>query len=309
MRRIIIDSTVQELADQFREELAQYNLKNALRILCNNESDSCRKRYVEAIIDQWDSLIVAKPDEWTALCDEFDRIGVDVVSGRYYEKIVCAMQYKKVQHAIFPLYVSRLGIKACVYCNAQYVTSNPLRKHISYEIDHFLPKSIFPFLSTSFYNLYPCCSTCNRHKNNHVADKGMRLFQLYASNPDEELNPVHFTVTPESIVEYIATYQPNALSIQLDARHNQELVNGMNHFFHLDTLYQAHKDVVEELIWKKQIYNQSYIEQYAQIFDSLGLTKSNLLRFVLGNYATENEVNKRPLSQMVQDVAKQLSLI
>lgn len=309
MRRICIDNAIQELANQFHDELVHYHPKNALRILCDNELDSNRKRYVELIIDKWDSLIVAKPDKWTALCDEFDRIGADVVSGRYYDKIVRAMQYNKVQNAIFPQYVSRLGIKACVYCNAQYVTSNPLHKHISYEIDHFLPKSIFPFLSTSFYNLYPCCSTCNRHKNNRVPGIGIRLFQLYTSNPDEDFNPLHFMVTPESVVEYIATYQPDVLTVRLDAKHNQDLVAGMNHVFHLDTLYLAHKDVVEELIWKKQIYNQAYIEQYAQIFGSLGLTRSNLLRFMLGNYAIEDEVNKRPLSQMVHDVAKQLSLL
>ena len=116
-------------------------------------------------------------------------------------------------------------------------------------------------------------------------------------------------VTLESVVEYIATYQPDVLTVRLDAKHNQDLVAGMNHVFHLDTLYLAHKDVVEELIWKKQIYNQAYIEQYAHIFGSLGLTRSNLLRFMLGNYVTADEVNKRPLSQMVHDVAKQLSLL
>ena len=59
-----------------------------------------------------------------------------------------------------------LAIKVCPYCNIEgikpddYENKNGQRVYRP-PLDHYFPKSIYPFLSISIYNLVPCCSKCN----------------------------------------------------------------------------------------------------------------------------------------------------
>ena len=61
-----------------------------------------------------------------------------------------------------------LGVTVCPYCNRSYVFT--LRKGTRPQYDHYFPKSKYPYLCISMYNLIPCCSVCNslKHdKNTH----------------------------------------------------------------------------------------------------------------------------------------------
>ena len=83
----------------------------------------------------------------------------------------------------------------------------------------------------------------------------------------------------------------------------------MDTLFHISTQYQAHKDVVEELIWKKQIYNSTILGIYKDNFKQLGFKQTDFNRFILSNYDKDEDILKRPFAKMVQDIAKQLGII
>ena len=54
-------------------------------------------------------------------------------------------------------------------------------------IDHFLPKSLYPFLSISFRNLVPCCCVCNEMANKGDYDPlkpDIGLYNPYVFNDD-----------------------------------------------------------------------------------------------------------------------------
>lgn len=55
------------------------------------------------------------------------------------------------------------GRNTCTYCNRLYTIT--LKKDGEFitrpQFDHWFPKSIFPLLALSFYNLIPSCSICN----------------------------------------------------------------------------------------------------------------------------------------------------
>ena len=55
------------------------------------------------------------------------------------------------------------GRNTCTYCNRQYtITLKEDGKFITRpQFDHWFPKSVFPLLALSFYNLIPSCSICN----------------------------------------------------------------------------------------------------------------------------------------------------
>lgn len=66
------------------------------------------------------------------------------------------------------------GRNTCTYCNRQYTIT--LKKDGEFitrpQFDHWFPKSIFPLLALSFYNLIPSCSICNS------SAKGEQIFSF-----------------------------------------------------------------------------------------------------------------------------------
>lgn len=59
----------------------------------------------------------------------------------------------------------KAGITVCPYCNRTYIMSLQNRK-VKAQFDHYFPKSKYPYLALSLYNLIPCCSICNMAKSN-----------------------------------------------------------------------------------------------------------------------------------------------
>ena len=82
----------------------------------------------------------------------------------------------------------KIGKSKCVYCNisdTDVVNNNPdpaakpdLAAYL--DLDHFLDKARNPFFALSFYNLVPCCTTCNSRV------KGTTSFDI-----DTHVNPFH----------------------------------------------------------------------------------------------------------------------
>lgn len=170
MRRILIDDRVRGIAMSFKKFLenglgSKYKSpKTHLGELANNPLlNPQQKQYVQLIISEWDNLIVLEPP-FEASIQKFEKIiakdkmpneqfGNDLKSLKFlYKEIVEAMRYDYVQKSVYPKIINQLGIKTCVYCNAQYAFSydNGRNSFQNYEIDHWMPKSKYPYLCTSF---------------------------------------------------------------------------------------------------------------------------------------------------------------
>jgi hypothetical protein len=60
--------------------------------------------------------------------------------------------------------IEKLNINVCPYCNRQYTnTIKPLSSlgGTRPTLDHYLIKSLYPYLALSFWNLVPSCYSCN----------------------------------------------------------------------------------------------------------------------------------------------------
>lgn len=324
MRRILIDDSIRAIAEEYKIQLEKgkgnYNSprKKLMSLKINPKLDAKQKKYVELIIDKWDELILQEPP-FNGVISEFERIyTADEVSKvkinsdspnggiEFYKNVVDAMRYDYVQETIYKDIVKKLGIRTCVYCNAQYAFSYSLGKDdfINYEIDHWMPKSKYPYLCTPFFNLQLSCPKCNKMKSQR---DDVLPFCLFTNNA-EDLNPFEFSVDNGSCALFLATNDKDKLRISFKAK-DKQLGENMNSLFHITTQYQAHKDIVEELIWKQKIYNHTILDIYRDSFESLGFRKSDFNRFILSNYDMEEDILKRPLSKMMQDIAKQLGII
>jgi len=195
-------------------------------------------------------------------------------------------------------FVEQLGIKTCPYCNRNYtfVVDNENGK-LRPEIDHFYPKSIYPFLAMSFYNLIPSCPICNHTKKDRDSYKEKLI------NPYEyKENDFKFTYIP-SEVEFneIEKQKYNYDSFEIEFESGNKNIDT----FKLEELYKQHKDIVVELLVKKAYYPQSYIEELA----SFGFGEDEVYRYLLGNYKKDEDLHKRPLSKLIKDISQELKLI
>lgn len=76
--------------------------------------------------------------------------------------LIKVFDYSKLPKTLSYKLITESGVSVCPYCNENNIY-NTDGDHKSYrsELDHFFPKSKFPFLSLSLYNLIPSCNICN----------------------------------------------------------------------------------------------------------------------------------------------------
>lgn len=83
----------------------------------------------------------------------------------------------------FREYVREDFRKTCAYCLLEETWA---AGEENFELDHFRPKSLFPHLALSYYNLYWSCHVCNRMKRDSwptpaLQDLGAGFVDLCAS--------------------------------------------------------------------------------------------------------------------------------
>ena len=224
----------------------------------------------------------------------------------------------------------QLSIKACPYCNSQYILSydksvKPIflkelfkgvkdkSKRALFEFDHFFPKSRYPYLSTSFYNLIPSCKPCNNVKGNTKTD----LINYIHPYHRDFNNLFEYDCSDKDIVDFILSKKKfEEIEVTLKSREkgaNEIILKNHIRIFDLAKIAQLHKDIIEELYLKSYFYNDSrkkeLLEMKIEGTNVKLFTKELLDRFILGNYSLDSDINKRPLSKMTKDIAEKINLL
>ena len=336
MRKILISNDLEIKAKLYSDNLFKSknesfktpisNLKTLKDNLGKNKYEKVRL-YIQKIIDEYKNILKATPTEITNLIDDFDEICDSGILNKkikpndklkLYEKIVEAMRYDEVRNSEFHHITDAIGIKTCVYCNSQlavvtsfsfYDKKEKKRKPkimAKFELDHYYSKSKYPFLCTSFFNLYPVCGNCNKAKSKNPID-----FELYTNDPDD-LETFNFWIDDQSILDYWLDPNKNhsTLKVQFESINgNYDYLNKYNSMFGIQGIYDTQTDLAEELVHKAKVYSNAYKESLVDNFKDLFPDKMILNRIIVGNYAEASEIHKRPLSKYTQDIARQLGLI
>lgn len=357
MRRILITPDIKSLARQYAAELetekrfktGKTPKERLLKLVKDLEcvftkspevTKSTVERYVKAIYDGYDGLNDLLPSKYESTIEQkLDEIispakisEIKVrIKGKEKERplfdlIVDAMSYSKVQKEIMPRYMRQMGIKTCVYCNAQFAVTaslqdiRPAKKgkytvketHIvCYDLDHNKPKSQYPYLCTNFYNLQPSCSSCNRRKNDRPLN-----FSLYYENEDDNAVPLHFALTHEDLIKFRISNQCQKMKANLcdegkdmppTSADTKSLAREFNSMLGIQAIYNEHSDIIEEILWKHKIYSSGLMSALKNQLPTLGLADFDIKRFILGGYYTEEkDFLKRPLSVLKEDIWNQL---
>lgn len=317
MKRIYISEDIQNLAEEYRDNLffsRNSNFqspKQLLEALHNQLKNKDYKKYVKNIIDHFDEILVLHPDKFETYRKQYFDLDDNKLNSKGWKRgadesfadaIVKAMRYEDVRKQEIPRYIKKLGIKSCIYCNAQYTATVHKDKSTigAYQIDHFKPKSQYPFLCISFFNLQPCCANCNLWKSDTPVK-----FNLYTTDISD-IDPFSFSLTNKSVIDYMLYQDVNKLEIHLNST-DKELLKNHNTVFRTQELYVNFNDEAEELLWKCKIYNNTYKELLVNQFGKLFPHKKNdIQRLLFGFYNNLSDIHKRPLTKLKQDIVRQL---
>ena len=249
--------------------------------------------------DTLKKLLLAKPDELVKVIEYFEK---NYKKARYKKEYL-----NKVLHRIFVDYgydkinkldfIEKIDLKTCPYCNRNYTFTINKHGSIKPEIDHLYPKSLYPYLACSYFNLIPSCPTCNGFGAKEAKD----TFYVFPISNPYTIKPIDFkfSITPQNI-EFINVEreQYNFDDFEIELFGNK----ANSDVFELEALYKQHKDIVLDLLIKKAYYPQSYIDE----LNELGFSKDELYRYLFSNYRKDNELHKRPLSKLIKDIVEEL---
>jgi hypothetical protein len=318
---------ISDLAIEHYEKINKYfNFEADIKNIANDSICPIEKAIINDIATNIKDIITATPEKLheyaTLKHDIFDSISIenkDKIKNIFIEKGYKKWRSsKKIQHWIKE---NLLSARACPYCNANYLssishtkkTNSPTKENFVYlffHFDHFYSKEKYFYLALSFYNLIPACHTCNAslkgNKPFSIADyihpylhdfQDAIKFSLNLNNENLNtfLNPYH---RKKSIVKI--SYKKNH-PISLQAEKTVKL-------FKLVERYEEHQDYITELLQKAYTYPKDYIKNLLYRYPDIFQSENEIKRLIWGNYTQPEDINRRPLAKLTQDIMDELGL-
>ncbi len=246
-------------------------------------------------IDNMERIVLSKPDDFDSIITEFtnkfnEQGAESFASFKKYMK----NQYDMMRNEHGYWLLKKLDLKVCPYCNRQYTFTIEDRK-VSPELDHFYPKSKYPYFAISFYNIVPACSVCNHTKLEESIDLHP-YFEGFDNNCKFRLR------TKEGKEDSLDWALENEIEIAFSN------TNRNIDAFALKELYNEHTDYVEEIIDEVQAYNKQYYNSLIDSYRGLGKQEADIERFIWGNYLENAEHENRTLSKLTKDILEQLRI-
>ena len=102
--------------------------------------------------------------------------------------------------------VECINIKTCVYCNINNLDvikkAKNGKKKAKYELDHVLPKSLYPLFASSLWNLVPVCHNCN-----HTKKEREIKFNSWFVDIEPEIVKIQTEISNKNIFLALVTHQ------------------------------------------------------------------------------------------------------
>ena len=209
--------------------------------------------------------------------------------------------------------IEELDITTCPYCNRQYIffIREGDKSKLFNDFDHYFTKSKYIILSLSFYNLIPCCSSCNsRTKHATIFSLSNYLHPYFDSFND--------ILTFSTDIKNSKIFFDNPCDIKIGFVNNilkkptQDDVKRARKtaaIFRLEPLYNKHKDIIRELLQKNMTYNETYINDLLRNNSKIFKDRADIYKMIIGNYVADNEIHKRPLAKFMKDIANEFKLL
>ena len=210
--------------------------------------------------------------------------------------------------------LSLIGIEICPYCQRNYISSYEENndEKTTADLDHFYPKSLYPFLALSLYNFIPSCQICNsRFKGNKDTCDSVYLYE----EGFDELG-VKFRTSKEVISETLGErYSDFYVKIDYENLKNKEdgeKVKNSIENLGLDRVYKkSHNQYIQNLLYNIEKYPENYLENCVEMFESDVDKKKQLEEYfkdiVKEPYRKRIE-NGEPLAKLTKDILEEFEI-
>lgn len=253
-------------------------------------------------------LVIADGSEFKEISKVFKGINPNVDDttssfNRVLYNIFINNLYDKTNRFNKTKFIQKINIDTCPYCNRNYIYVLSKKGKVKPEIDHFLPKSKYPYFGISFFNLIPSCQTCN----GKAAKGELDPYDENMISPYEiEHNDFEFSYKLISIDVLSPLNGKSGVSVSIN---KNAKIDGNNKVFKLSKLYSKHDDHALELIIKSKVKYGEKARNYLNSYRGMKFSDSEINRMIVGNYTNIEDLHKRPLSKMYRDIAIKEGLI
>ena len=224
-----------------------------------------------------------------------------------FERVYTNFSNRKFGHQ----WAEKLGVTVCPYCNRSYiftVEKEARNGKARPQYDHFFPKSKYPYLAVSMYNLIPSCAVCNSGKSDKDSFKDQKVQYLnpyvegYGTKtvlqitPKKKKDRIHSYV---GLAEEYTVKPESAPDVDKDAA---KRIQDTWDLLKLGPLYEKHSDYIRNILRAKQIYTEEYLDQLMKSFPGAFDDMDDLRNVVYFNYLDEEDWGKRILAKLTHDL-------
>lgn len=201
-------------------------------------------------------------------------------------------------------------VKYCPYCNADMVYTIQLDKNASpYKsaFDHFFPRSRYPFLALSLYNLLPSCERCNSKFKRDNYTETLATFHPYLHDVDDSTRFVLLGITEEIWNRNLAN---NPLSAHLRTTsfaqgEVQELLDNYQKLFHIDDVYNLlYNDQVLRFLQLGKILNKTYLKKVEEWVPDTRM-RAETIELLFDTPLRRSEIDRHHLAKLKLDILEQ----
>ena len=203
---------------------------------------------------------------------------------------------------ISQFFEDNLNIFTCYYCNIDYINSYNVdkKKKNKFTLDHYYDKSTYPYLALSLYNFIPSCYACNSKL------KGTEEFSnLSPSASKFDFNEkVKFKLFLNETCKDLNIKSKEDITIPLKERYSNEYKKYIE-VFKLNERYQAHKDIVFEMIKNAELYPESRLKE---LQDLTGIPYQEIKKDIFKLIDDNVDLSKEPFSKFRKDISEELGV-
>lgn len=201
-------------------------------------------------------------------------------------------------------------LRYCPYCNADMVYTikcDDNGKSYKSAFDHFYPRSRYPFLGLSLYNLIPSCDRCN---SKFKLDKYKETLETFHPCIDDVDSETHFILIGLTNEMRQGVEDIDALKIRLVPRstsaNNVEMsLKNYQTLYRINDVYgQLYQDVAVQTLHIGEVINESYREEIKAHFLNVGIC-ADPVKIILGAPLKRKEINKYHVAKLKLDLLEQ----
>ena len=201
-------------------------------------------------------------------------------------------------------FLKGLNISVCPYCNADTVFASIVLKKgkgaipIRSALDHYYPKSKYPFLAISLYNLVPSCDRCNSKTKERREMHNYDTTHPYTDNFHDGIRFSKKILTPGGFCG-----NPDDFNLELvPTGKDSELITkagNMAEFFSIKEVYNSiFKHEAAKIIEKINFC----VDSYRSTLKPLGLSDEELDNLMWGDILDPSQINRNRLAKMTIDL-------